>query len=246
MGTVAAVNWDWTVETETIREHFWGDIEAGTVQYGLDNTEADQWYGVEITKISKVVEWDGEGIVSDEVHYRCPGVAGEAKFGNATAYHSIWSNTHAKFNVNYKSNYAQLTMAAGNYPNGWFDWASYGDELYAEGDYELNTALYDKTGGTQNSWFDYYMAGSGTGRIKYGNARFSAGPNWGDGHGSVMLSSVEYNWAEATGSGFWGEDLGGEDYLKNAKFELPGGGHIHTEVWFNDGMNPTSVWMEGR
>ena len=245
IGLAGATTWHIDVTTSDLTDTFEGDVATGVVNYGVDNTGTDPWNGHEVAKISRTATWTGGGKVSTSTAWTCPGVTSSAKYGSSVAYDMINTDDTGYMNTNTISNYIHDVEGAGpSYPHGYFPWASYGNELKATGNYELGTALYEATSGSGNH-FDYYMAGSGSGKIKYGNAGFTAGPNWGDGHGSVSLSR-EYNSAEATGSGQFVEDLSGEDYLKNYKFELPHGGTIQTTVTYNDGMEKTPIWVSAK
>jgi hypothetical protein len=145
--------------------------------------------------------------------------------------------------VNTKTNFAGASMGGGAYPTGNFLWAGYGVELSATGDYALGTAIYETTTPLLSNSFDYFMAGTGSGKIRYGASSFGAGANWGDGQGSVSLNKWEYNSAEATGAGVFVETLHGDDYLQNAKYTLPNGGTVVSTATFTNGMSATPVWM---
>lgn len=244
-GMATATQFDFEVKTSDAEQHFWGDIAQGNVQFGIDNSQTDSWYSHEIAKISGKVRWKKGGSVNSEIYYVSPAVTNSAKYGKATA--EIYaSGKRGRVNFNFATDFAGLTMGAGSYPKGWFNWAKYGVEVSARRNYVIGVSMSDVTNGTANNWFDYYMSGKKFGKIRFGNAKFSNGATWGDGHGSISISRWEYNSAEAEGKGFWGEDLEGEDYLENAKFELPNGGHITTQVWFNDGMSSTPIWVTAK
>ena len=242
-GMVSATEWSIESYTTDLIDKFEGSIASGTLNYGLDTTETDPYNNHEVAKISKRAVWSNGGWAKGHTKYTCPKVCGTAKYGVAEASNMLASTGSGTFNTNVKSNYKLMDEGAGNYPDGWFSWAKYGIKLSAQGEYEMGTAIYETADENANNHFDYYMAGDGTGEISYGHGKFNSGPNWGDGYGDVSLSRWEYNWAKATGSGIFIEDLGGDDYLENQRFKLPGGGTIVTEVHFNDGMDKTPIWM---
>lgn len=110
----------------------------------------------------------------------------------------------------------------------------------------MESSIQETTKANANNHFDYLMSGSGSGKIRYGASNFDSGTNGGDKRGSVSLNRWEYNGASATRSGLFGENLGGDDFLQNFKFTLPGGRDINTMVYFNDGMDSTPIWMIGK
>ncbi|MCD6477940.1 MAG: hypothetical protein J7K87_02970 [Candidatus Aenigmarchaeota archaeon] len=240
----------WTINTGTgdLSDSFTGSMASGTMQYGVDNTGTDQWYGHEIAKISQKAVWTGKGHVMGMTQYKCPKIAGDAKYGKAQIMNMVDTNKNGAgtFNVNIKSNWKEANNGGGSYPQGNFDWASYGTHLEGSGKYQLVSAIYETTKTNANNHFGYYMTGKGSGKIRYGASSFSSGPNWGDKRGSVSLNRWEYNGAEATGSGTFIEDLGGDNYLQNYKYTLPGGGKVLSTVTFNNGMSSTPIWMSGK
>ena len=245
-----AISWDIDFSSKDFTGNSNGKLKTGTAQWGMDNTVVDPYYAHEVTKLSTKATWTGKGFVREIVDYKCPKVAGDAKYGKAKIINMV--NTYNKngisgtFNTNYRSNYKIANNGGGTYPNGNFAWASYGTHLEAAGDYGIGSAIYETTKKNANNHFDYYMTGKGTGKIRYGASRFNSGANWGDKRGTVSLNRWEYNEAEATGSGTFIEDLGGDDYLENARYTLPGGGSVHVEVNFKDGMNKIPIWMIGK
>ncbi|MCK4634742.1 MAG: hypothetical protein KAT37_02605 [Candidatus Aenigmarchaeota archaeon] len=241
---VLAATWHIESYTNDIDDYFDGGMTTGTVNYGIDTTGTDGYYGHEITKISKRATWTGGGYATDLTEYTCPQIAGDAMYGTATGMNMVGTSGSGTFNVNTMSNWKIMNEGGGSYPNGHFSWAGYGVELSAQGEYEMGTAIYETDG--SNNHYEYYMEGAGTGKIAYGQGSFNSGTNWGDGYGSVGLNRWEYNGAEATGLGYFEEDLAGDDYLQNYKYTLPNGGAIHTEVDFNDGMSSTPIWMTGK
>jgi hypothetical protein len=246
VGAVNAASWDVDVATNDLVGNSKGGFNNGTYQWGLDTTGADSWYHNEVAKLSTKATWTGSGLAQETVNYVVPGVAGEAKFGEATIGNMVQTanagNT-ATFNTNYATNFAGASNGGGAYPAGNFNWAGYGTKLEATGNYQMATAIYETTNEAANNHFDYYLTGAGSGKINYGASSFSAGANWGDGEGSVALNKWEYNSAEATGAGQFVENLGGDNSLQNARYTLPGGGNVNAVVNFNNGMVALPIWM---
>jgi len=247
-GSAMAASWDISTTTKDVSDRFSGFFSSGTMQYGVDTTGVDPWYNHEVAKISQRATWNGKGTAQGFTTYKCPKVASDAKYGKAQIMNMVSTNKNGigTFNVNIRSNYKIFNNGGGSYPDGNFGWASYGTHLEAQGKYRLGTAIYETTKPNANNHFKYYMIGTGTGKIRYGASTFNSGPNWGDKRGSVSLNKWEYNGAEATGKGMFIEDLGGDDFLQNFKFTLPGGGSITTTVTFNNGMSSTPIWMTGK
>lgn len=239
---MAATSWWVESHTVTANDTFEGKVKNGVVNYGIDTTGRDRWYGVEITKISKIASWNGKGHAEGWTWYTCPGVAGEAKFGTAIAHNfakSKGKNSGGFYKENVKTNFAEMHKGGNNF--GW----GYGTEMSAGGKYyKIGSSLIETTLGSNNGYV-YTMKGAGAGTIKYGSAVYRAGANWGDGHGSFHLSRWEYNSASATGVGVFKEELHGEDFLHNFKYKLPGGGIVKSEVTFYNGMDPTKIWVYG-
>ena len=244
-------NWYFDVYTSDLYNMFQGTI-FGTVhvlQYALDATGVDGYYSHEVVKLSQAAIWTGQGEALGATDYSCPGICGEQKYGKVSVYNRVIAPRGGSglFNVNMTANFAGLAHGGGSYPDGNFLPAAYGVELEASGrGYQVGTGMYETTKGRSTNHFDYFLGGNGWGEIRYGASRFGCGANWGDGCGSVSLRGVEYNWAQATGSGTFIEDLGGDDFLQNYKFTLPGGGSISTMVNFNGGMDKTPIWMSGK
>ena len=236
-----AASWNIDASTKTINDHFEGSIKTGVFQYSLDNTGVDCWNNYEITKVGKTATWD-KGFIFSSTDYKCPGVSSASKYGKATSVNMVQTNKNGDsgyFRENFNANYAQLQKSGDYFGYG------YGTELMATGTYDMFSGLQDAKS-TSHGGFLYQMSGVGSGKIRYGNAIFSASPNWApDKHGSVMLNKWEYNDASATGKGIFEEHLNGHDFLENFKYSLPGGGNIDSFVTFNDGMDATKLWMTG-
>jgi hypothetical protein len=234
---LAWTNFNINAQTNTVNDDFSGYFGEGTVNYNIDTTGTDPWYNYETTGIIKNADWQS-GYVQSNTQYTCPGVAGEAASGTATA--GAWVGTDGTGSVDInayanpsapgiRSNFAGMSVAT----------MSLVADADGEGTYGMGVSLQETSNVNQ---FSYGLSGDGTGEIKFGNMAYSAQPNWGD-SGSVSLSKWEYNWAQATGAGSFSEFLQGEDYLQNKAYTLPGGGTINSNVVFDDGMSKTSLWM---
>jgi|GEM_PF-6339374 len=243
---VLATTWNINTFTSDLMDNFQGSITSGTMQYGIDNTGVDGYYGHEVAKISQLATWTGGGGAMGNTQYFCPNVASDAVYGAAQISNMVGTDGTGTFNANIGSNWKQANNGGGSYPTGNFGWASYGTDLEASGSYALGSAIYENTDPGATNHFNYMMTGCGSGKIRYGASSFSSGPNWGDGRGSVSLNKWEYNGAEATGIGTFTENLGGDNYLQNYKYTLPGGGSINSIVNFNSGMSSTPIWMSGQ